>query len=184
MRYTILALLLATVATPALAQKSDPAAPDEAVKAAAEDAYAKSTPAVNPAVPDKAASAAAEDPYQYFIQSIPELYMVVNTQNWTDRRAELTKVDVIDVISDRVFWVGKGPNQRVLVVLDEQVTSQTKVEAQYNIEPGMTLSVFGQLAALPISADLRAALHLDEQTRSKLDKGDVYLFAQKVTGIM
>lgn len=133
------------------------------------------------AVPDEAVSAAVEDPY---IRTVPQLLLVVNTTHWTERRAELMNVEVIDVISDKVFWVGQGPQQRALVVLDEQATPGTAVEGHYNIEPGMTVSVFGELAALPISADRRAALNLDKQTLSALDKGEVYLFAQKIAGVM
>lgn len=105
-------------------------------------------------------------------------------EEWIGRDVDLTDVAVLDVISDNAFWIGQDMDNRLLVVLDEQATPETAVEGRYNIEPGQTITLFGSLVSLPLSADIRAALNLDEETLSMLDDEDVYLLAQSASGVM
>lgn len=73
----------------------------------------------------------------------------------TDRRpligrtVRLTNVRVLDVIGDQAFWIGSGPDQRVLVAMKEVLPPGTPTDADININAGQTINLIGQVRALP-----------------------------------
>lgn len=100
------------------------------------------------------------------------------------RNVRLTNVKVLDVVGDQAFWIGSGPDQRVLVAMQEvpppggpgQLT-----DADINIDPGQTINLTGQVRALPAltGTDRSAADTLFGPAFADAAKNEqIYIFAR------
>lgn len=65
------------------------------------------------------------------------------------RKAKLTDVPIQKVISDRAFFVGAGPRQQMLVLLDKGITNGPDAAKAAAIRAGQTVSLTGIIEKLP-----------------------------------
>lgn len=65
------------------------------------------------------------------------------------RKAKLTDVPIQKVISDRAFFVGAGPQQQMLVLLDKGITNGPDAAKAAAIRAGQTVSLTGIIEKLP-----------------------------------
>ncbi len=95
------------------------------------------------------------------------------------RKAKLTNVKVRKVVSDRGFFVGSDDTDQVLVFLDRAL-NDGKTEQHVQIQAGQTVSLDGDLKAVPTQEVLNEQYEFKGKDYSDLQKQSVYLHAKKV----
>lgn len=138
------------------------------------------TPSPTPSPsPTPAASATTDagdtitDPAAIVLIPVPERPALVG------RQVLIETVPVQSVPGDRTFLVGEDQDQPLLVVLDEEA-SPGATEGQVDVNPGQTVSIIGQVQALPPSAEERQALGLDDAALAQIEDDQVYVLASDV----
>ena len=99
-----------------------------------------------PAVSEPAATGAGAeitDPLVIIALPVPDRPTLIG------RTVRLTGVPVLDVIGDKAFWIGSGPDRRVLVTLREVPPPGSPTDADIDINPGQTINLVGEVRALP-----------------------------------
>lgn len=113
-------------------------------------------PPVAQVTPLAPAASAAEIIDPVLIIAVPDRRPLIG------RTVRLTDVRVLDVIGDQAFWIGSGPDQRVLVAIQEVPEPGAPgqlTDADININPGQTINLSGQVRALPsLTGTDRAAI--------------------------
>lgn len=86
---------------------------------------------------------------------ITDLALVVNAPDRTNligKRLNITKVQVQSVIGDRVFIVGPDATKGLPVVISQEATPNTPTEGLFDINPGQTISLKGEIMRMPSQA--------------------------------
>lgn len=95
------------------------------------------------------------------------------------RRAQLSGVIVQRVLSDRVFVVGNGAGQEVLVVLDEKL-DRGAAEQRVVVKAAQTVALDGVVERSPGAG--ATARGLNEADSAALRGQPIYLLAQSIKG--
>lgn len=99
------------------------------------------------------------------------------TQEALERRvAALPSAPIQSVVRERMFWVGTGPDSRVLVVANPESTPGLE-GADAQPQPGEEWMIHGLFRDLPAPGGLRTGWNLGEDTISRLQGHEVYLHA-------
>jgi hypothetical protein len=92
------------------------------------------------------------------------------------REVDLRGVRVLEMVGDATFWVGRGPDQRIFVILDEQIPSPPpEVEGRVNVNAGQMVDIKGVMRR---GGDLPGGDVLDQRDRDALGDGPVYIWAR------
>lgn len=94
------------------------------------------------------------------------------------REVRLQGVQVLEMVGDATFWVGRGAENRVFVILDEQIPSPPPdVEGRVNVNAGQTVDIVGAVRA---GGDLPDDV-LDRFGRDAVSGEPVYIWARSAT---
>ncbi len=81
----------------------------------------------------------------------------------------------------RTFWVGTDPSHQVLVVLNESPTSSLPFRGgQYDIKPGETVSIKGEVMKFPGFQRARKEWNVNPNLKSEFDRQKIYIYANEV----
>lgn len=95
------------------------------------------------------------------------------------RQVRLEGVQVLEMVGDATFWVGRGGDDRAFVILDEQIPSPPpEVEGRVNVNAGQTVDITGSVRA---GGDLPGGDVLDQGDRDAVDGRPIYIWAQSAT---
>ncbi|MFT4935543.1 MAG: hypothetical protein ACI9LT_002245 [Pseudoalteromonas distincta] len=95
------------------------------------------------------------------------------------RQVRLEGVQVLEMVGDATFWVGRGGDDRAFVILDEQIPSPPpEVEGRVNVNAGQTVDITGSVRA---GGDLPGGDVLDKGDRNAVDGRPIYIWAQSAT---
>ena len=92
------------------------------------------------------------------------------------RKVKLTNVPVIQVISDRAFYVGASANQQMLVLLDKGMDAGATGH-KITIQTGALLSLTGIVEAVPTAEILNQQYQITGDNATSLLKQTAYLHA-------
>ena len=98
-----------------------------------------------PAAAKASPAAPSPSPGGVVVVSEAELGQPDRLMALVDRPVQVTRVTVLDVVSDKGFWVGPNPSQRLFVVLEEDQTAGQKVEGEADVNPGQTINLTGDI---------------------------------------
>ena len=88
-------------------------------------------------------------------------------------------VQVLEMVGDATFWVGRSADERAFVILDEQIPSPPpEVEGRVNVNAGQTVDIVGAVRA---GGDLPGEDVLDRFDRAAVDGRPIYIWARSVT---
>ncbi len=93
------------------------------------------------------------------------------------RKAKLTDVPVQKVISDRAFFVGAGPQQQMLVLLDKGITNGPDAAKAAAIRAGQTVSLTGIIEKLPTQEAVNQAYGVGGPDFAAIQDQKAYLHA-------
>lgn len=132
----------------------------------------ESTAQTAPAVPaEQAAPAAAGD----VITDVSTLLAANDPAALIGRQVRLDGVQIQEMVGDATFWIGPSADQRVFVVLNEQIpSSPSDVEGRVNVNAGQTVDLQGSLRA---ADDLPAGV-LDDAGKRQVADRRIYIWAQ------
>lgn len=95
------------------------------------------------------------------------------------REVRLDGVQVLEMVGDATFWVGRSADERAFVILDEQIPSPPpEVEGRVNVNAGQTVDIVGSIRA---GGDLPGGDVLDQGDRDAVDGRPIYIWAQSAT---
>lgn len=95
------------------------------------------------------------------------------------REVRLEGVQVLEMVGDATFWVGRGADARAFVILDEQIPSPPpEVEGRVNVNAGQTVDIVGAVRG---GGDLPGEDVLDRFDRAAVDGRPIYIWARSVT---
>jgi hypothetical protein len=100
---------------------------------------------------------------------VPDVTYLITRPKITEmigQTVRLTRVRVLDVISDRGFWIGAGPDRRIFAVLDKALDSGV-MEKIVRIRKGQILNLTGVIEQMP---DRNEALHRWTVTPAEADQ--------------
>ncbi len=97
-----------------------------------------------------------------------------------DRPVQVTRVTVLDVVSDKGFWVGPNPSQRLFVVLEEDQTAGQKVEGKADVNPGQTVNLSGDIERVTNVDEIRQRWNLQPPAVEALQGQQVFMLARTV----
>jgi hypothetical protein len=139
-------------------------------------------PATDAAVVDTAPVAAPGSPDGAAGERITDIGALLDAEDPTalvGREVRLEDVRVLEMVGDATFWVGRGANDRMFVILDEQIPSPPPdVEGRVNVNAGQTVDIMGAVRA---SGDLPGGGVLDQTGRTAAGEGPVYIWARSAT---
>ena len=107
---------------------------------------------------------------------LTDLTAVIHTPDQhalVDRLALFRNANVIEVVSEHVFWIGTGDDERLLVVM----TPPQDIRKADEICAGDVRTVYGVLRELPAPGLLKASWKLPEEVVQALEGRAVYLHA-------
>ncbi|MBW4574959.1 MAG: hypothetical protein KME08_06690 [Aphanothece sp. CMT-3BRIN-NPC111] len=107
------------------------------------------------------------------ISSAPE------PQSLVGKRVQFTATNVLSVIGDRPFWVGRSNNERLVVVLDPAL-DKGNAESKVVIKGGQTLDLTGVLRPMPSAQTAQSQWGLTAAEAQGLQTQAVYLQADKI----
>ena len=91
----------------------------------------------------------------------------------------LTSVPVVNVVSDRGFWIGTGEADRMFVIRTNQAAAATPPDGAVNA--GQSVSVFGTVQAMPSDLTQQATeWNLQSTDVSQLQQQRMYIAADSV----
>jgi hypothetical protein len=108
------------------------------------------------------------------ISSAPEPASLVG------KRVKFTDTQVLSVIGDRPFWVGRSNNEQLAVVLDPAL-DKGSAEKKIVVKAGQTLDLTGVLKAMPPQETVQKQWGLSATEAQTLQSQAVYLQADKIT---
>ena len=159
---------------PAASATSDPAAGT----AAAGTTTTPDTLALPPAVAATATTASDQPAAGATITDPLQIITTPDQQSLIGRPVQLGGVPVQEVAGDAAFWVGPSQGEQLLVILDEVPTPNQPTEGRYDINPGQTITIFGELRAFPGIAEAKEQWGVADE--SKLADEQIYLHADRV----
>jgi hypothetical protein len=92
---------------------------------------------------------------------------------------QFTATNVLSVIGDRPFWVGRSNNERLVVVLDPAL-DKGNAESKVVIKGGQTLDLTGVLRPMPSAQTAQSQWGLTAAEAQGLQTQAVYLQADKI----
>ena len=95
-------------------------------------------------------------------------------------QAQLEDVTVLSVTGDQAFWVGPSEDRRLLVILDEASTSGGATEGRYDVNPGQTLTISGEIRQMPPMEEARQQWNLSDAASAELGTQQIYLHANQL----
>lgn len=95
------------------------------------------------------------------------------------RRVKFTGTDVIKVIGDRPFWVGRSNNEGLAVVLDPSL-DKGEAEQKIQIKAGQKLDLTGILKPMPDAATAKAQWGISDAEANEFQTQGVYLQADTI----
>lgn len=95
------------------------------------------------------------------------------------RLADLTALPVQRVISERAFWVGETPGDRMLAVLDPAFVAGSQ-DGRVVVRTGNLLSLGGQIESLPSTTQLQRQWGLTPEEAQTLQGQEVYLHIDRI----
>jgi hypothetical protein len=102
-----------------------------------------------------------------------------NRAGMAGQNVQVTSATVLDVISDRAFWVGDAAGRQIMVVLDSGRIAPPG-ERGYDFRSGQTISFFGTVERLPSWEEAQERWNLDPGLRDRVGAQDVYLRAHQL----
>lgn len=96
------------------------------------------------------------------------------------KRVKFTDTNVLSVIGDRPFWVGRSNNEQLAVVLDPAL-DKGSAEKKIVIKAGQTLDITGVLKPMPPQETVQKQWGLSATEAQTLQSQAVYLQADKIT---
>lgn len=164
--WLLLAILAVVLVWWAIAALSGDDVDDEVLTPAGDAAVVDTAP-VGPATPGEA------------VTDIGALLDAENPTALVGREVRLEDVRVLEMVGDATFWVGRGADDRMFVILDEQIPSPPPdVEGRVNVNAGQTVDIVGSVRA---AGDLPGGDVLDQTGRDAAGEGPVYVWAQSAT---
>lgn len=100
-------------------------------------------------------------------------------QSLVGKRVQFTATNVLSVIGDRPFWVGRSNNERLVVVLDPAL-DKGNAESKVVIKGGQTLDLTGVLRPMPSAQTAQSQWGLTAAEAQGLQTQAVYLQADKI----
>jgi hypothetical protein len=118
-------------------------------------------------------------------EPLADVLVIIDTPDQTTlvgREVALQTVQVQRVTGDVTFWVGPSddPEQQVLVVLDESSTSNDQTEGRYDVTPGQTINLYGEVRAFPGVEALQEEFNLTADDLQDWSDEQIYLFAERL----
>jgi hypothetical protein len=95
------------------------------------------------------------------------------------RRVQFTNTDVIKVIGDRPFWVGRSNNEGLAVVLDPSL-DRGAAEKQVQVKAGQKLDLTGVLKPMPDAATAKGQWGITDAEAQEFQTQGVYLQADTI----
>jgi hypothetical protein len=95
------------------------------------------------------------------------------------RRVQFTNTDVIKVIGDRPFWVGRSNTEGLAVVLDTSL-DEGAAEKQVQIKAGQKLDLTGVLTPMPDVTTAKAKWGISDAEAKEFQTQGVYLLADSI----
>ena len=116
---------------------------------------------------------------------ITDYLIIVAEPNRTSligRRVRLTGVQVQSVVGDRTFYVGPSESQRILVLLDEEKTPDSKIEGKVDVDPGQTVSFTGVIERMPSIEEARNRFGrlMNDKELNKLRDQQIFIHTDSV----
>ena len=109
------------------------------------------------------------------------LYGAADATQHVGRQVELQNARVLSVTGDANFWVGEAEGRQLLVHLDEQRTpNQPGTEGRYDVNPGQTVNVYGDVRAFPGWSTAESEWKVDPSLRSNFENQRVYVHANRL----
>jgi hypothetical protein len=106
---------------------------------------------------------------------------VADPEQLVGRSVEIETASVASVTGDRDFWVSDGQGGQVLVILDQVPTpAQPGIEGRYDVNPGQTISIYGEVQRFPGWQEAQSQWNLDAQYRSQFENQPVYIAANRL----
>lgn len=169
--WLLLAILAAVLVWWAIAAFGGDDADDEVLTPAGDAAVVDTAPVLPPTSGEGAAGEAVTD--------IGALLDAENPTALVGREVRLEDVRVLEMVGDATFWVGRGADDRMFVILDEQIPSPPPdVEGRVNVNAGQTVDIVGSVRA---AGDLPGGDVLDQTGRDAVGEGPVYIWARSAT---
>lgn len=109
------------------------------------------------------------------------LYGAADATQHVGRQVQLQNARVLSVTGDANFWVGEAEGRQLLVRLDEQPTpNQPATEGRYDVNPGQTVNVYGDVRAFPGWSTAESEWRVDPSLRSNFENQRVYVHANRL----
>ena len=97
-------------------------------------------------------------------------------------QVDIKNARVLSVTGDKSFWVGQDASNQVLVVLDEQATPSLPFrEGRYDVNPGQSIEVQGQVRKFPGFDEARDKWKIDPKLKSQFEDQKIYIAANKLS---
>lgn len=97
------------------------------------------------------------------------------------RPVRIENAQVVSVTGDRDFWISDGQGGQVLVILDQTATpAQPGIEGRYDVNPGQTLSVYGEVNRAPGWEEAQSRYALNERVRSEFERQQFFIAADRL----
>lgn len=93
------------------------------------------------------------------------------------QRVELEDVEVVKVTGDQAFTIAAGDTGSILVILDQVATPQTETEGRYDVNPGDTVTIMGEVRELASMEQAMNQWNLSGLEESDLATSRVYIHA-------
>lgn len=103
--------------------------------------------------------------------------------NLTGYPSAVVNATVDEVISDRLFFITLGLDDRLLVRLEEDASAQQPVEGQVDINEGQEISLTGTLQPLPNPGMLTSEWGLGPAEADQVDDYTFYYRARQAAGV-
>ncbi len=105
------------------------------------------------------------------ITDVSTIYSAADPTSLIGREVAITHAPVVSVAGDRMFWIGQGEGQQVLVVTDEK---------HPDISAGQTVNVNGKVEKMPDWNTIESQWNADPLLRSSLESQRVYVKADRL----
>lgn len=116
------------------------------------------------------------------IKRVSDIMDTANRPALVGRPVLMTRVRVEQVASDREFWVGRSPTDRVLVIVDT-VSLNKALESRRGLEKGDMVNLEGTLERVPGTrgrVEVTSWGRLDQRDATALKAAQVYVYATRV----
>jgi hypothetical protein len=128
-----------------------------------------------PAVTPTASGVVIQEP----ITDVVVITTYPNKESLVNKRVLFTETQVLNVVGDRPFWVGRSNNERLAVVLAPAL-DKGSAEKKIVVRAGQTLDLAGVLKPMPSAETARQQWGLNATEAQQLQSEVVYLQADKI----